>query len=92
MTGCFCLEVTIGPLAVTQNKMLSLTHYQQCHGSQVDMSYCVNGFHADSCHKHHLFGCSDYTFHGTGFYLLFSKDSKLLLSDMWFRFNVCYIY
>jgi len=26
MTGCFCLEVSIGPLAATQNKTPSLSH------------------------------------------------------------------
>ena len=51
MTGCFCLEMAIGPLAATQNKTLSLSHYQHCHGSQVDVSYCVNGVRADSCHN-----------------------------------------
>jgi len=30
--------------------MLSLSHQQHCHGSQVDVSYCVNGFCVDSCH------------------------------------------
>jgi len=32
-----------------------------------------------------------FIFHGTGFYLgpLFSKISKLLWSDVWFRFNKC---
>ena len=30
-------------------KMLSLSQ-QHCHGSHVDVSYCVNGFRADSCH------------------------------------------
>jgi len=28
-----------------------------------------------------------FIFHGTGFYSLFSKVSKLLWSDVWFRFN-----
>jgi len=51
MTGCFCLEVATGPLAVTQNKTLGLSHYQHCHGSQVDVSCCVKGFYADSCHN-----------------------------------------
>ena len=60
-------------------------------GSQVDVSYCVNGFRADSCHKSGTpcYGCSGCTCHGTGFYLLFSKVSKLLWSDVWFRFNKC---
>jgi len=31
-------------------KMLSLSNYQHCHGSEVDASFCVNGFHVDSCH------------------------------------------
>jgi len=26
MTGCFCLEVATGPLAVTQNKTLGFPH------------------------------------------------------------------
>jgi len=30
--------------------MLSLQHSQHCHGSQVDVSYCVNGFRVDSGH------------------------------------------
>ena len=30
--------------------MLSLSHWQHCHGSHVDVSYCVNGFHVDSGH------------------------------------------
>ena len=47
--------MAIGPLAATQNKMLSLSHKQHCHGSQIDVSYCVNGFHADSCHNEALF-------------------------------------
>jgi len=50
MAGCYCLAVAIGLLAVTQ-KTLSLSHYQHCHGSQVDVSYCVNGFRVDSCHN-----------------------------------------
>jgi len=31
-------------------KMLSLSNYQHCHGSEVDVFFCVNGFHVDSCH------------------------------------------
>jgi len=51
MTGCFCLEVATGSLAVTQNKTLDLSHYLHCHASQVDVSYCMKGFCADSCHN-----------------------------------------
>jgi len=45
---CFRFKVAIGPLAATQNKVLSLSHWQHCHRSQVDVSNCVNGFCADS--------------------------------------------
>jgi len=30
MTGCFCLEMAIALLAVTQNETLSLSHLQLC--------------------------------------------------------------
>jgi len=35
------------------------------------------------------FDCSGCTIHGTGFHILFSKVSKLLWSDLRFRFDKC---
>jgi len=54
------------------------------------VSYCVNGFHADSCHNRAPFVLAVVVaLFMVPVFIYFFQVSKVLWSDMWFRFNKC---